>query len=268
MIKKSKIIVAVLGALCAMPVLAADAVTPSHKEGIHVIPKTAEYTVTSNVALVSNYLYRGISQTGANPAIQGGFDLGHASGFYAGVWGSSISWLSDAGTGITNAGTEIDTYAGYKGTAGSVGYDVGYLRYNYPGTYPAGVTKADTDEVYAGVTYSILTAKISYSLGDTFGISKAQGTTYAELNASYPVGETGYSLTGHVGKQTYKGATADTNTAGSLTYTDYKVGVTKDFSGYVVGLAYSDTNAVKAAYTASNKILSKAATVVSLSRTF
>ena len=267
MIIKSKIALAVLGAFCAMPVMAADAVTPSHKEGIHVIPTTAKYAITSNVALVSNYLYRGISQTGANPAIQGGFDLGHASGFYAGVWGSSISWISDAGS-ATNAGTEIDTYAGYKGKAGSVDYDIGYLRYNYPGTYGADKTKADTDEVYAALTYSIVTAKLSYSLGDTFGITKAQGTTYAELNASYPVGATGYTLTGHVGKQNYKGATADANADGSLTYTDYKVGVTKDFSGYVVGLAYSTTNAVEKAYTVLNKNLGKSATVLSLSRTF
>lgn len=251
--QKSKLLVAVLGALCAMPVLAADAPASS-------------FTPSANVAIVSNYLYRGISQTGAMPALQGGFDLAHDSGAYIGVWSSSISWISDAGS-ATNAGTEFDTYLGYKGTAGDVGYDVGFLRYNYPGVYTA--TPADTNEVYAAVTYSILTAKVSYALGDTFGISEAKGTTYMELNANYPIGETGYTLSGHVGNQTYKGATADANTAGSLTYTDYKVGVTKDFSGYVVGLAYSTTNAVEAAYTSTqNKNLSKAATVLSLSRTF
>ena len=266
--QKSKLLVAVLGALCAMPVLAADAVTPSHKEGIHVIPETAKYTITSNVALVSNYLYRGISQTGANPAIQGGFDLGHASGVYAGVWGSSISWISDAGVGVTNAGTEFDTYAGYKGKAGSVDYDIGYLRYNYPGVYPAGVASADTNELYVAATYSFVTAKVSYSLGDTFGITKAEGTTYVELNAAYPIGETGYALSAHYGTQTYKGVTADTNSTGSLTYSDYKVGVTKDFSGYVAGLALSSTNAVESAYTYNGKFLGRSAAVVSLSRAF
>ena len=265
--QKSKLLVAVLGALCAMPVMAADEATPSHKEGIHVIPETAKYTVTSNVGLVSNYLYRGISQTGANPAIQGGFDLGHASGVYAGVWGSSISWISDAAV-ATNVGTEFDTYFGYKGEVKGVGYDVGYLRYNYPGTYPVGTTKADTDEIYIAATYSIVTAKVSYSLGDTFGVSKAEGTTYVELNAAYPIGETGYALSAHYGTQTYKGVTADTNAAGSLTYSDYKVGVTKDFSGYVVGLAYSNTNAVEGAYTVLNKNLGRSAAVVSLSRAF
>jgi len=248
--QKTKLMVAVLGALCAMPVLAAPAFTPS-----------------ANVAIVSDYLYRGISQTGANPALQGGFDLAHASGLYAGVWGSSISWISDANkadntTGASNAGTELDTYAGYKGTAGPIGYDVGYLRYNYPGTYGTNV-KADTDEIYGALTYSFLTAKYSYALGDTFGTAKAAGTYYAELNASYAVGETGYTLGAHWGRQEFQGVNK-----GSLSYSDYKLSVNKDFSGYVVGLAYSDTNADKLAYTVLNKYLGKAATVLSLSRTF
>lgn len=253
---KTKLMVAVLGALCAMPAFAAD-------------EPASSFTPSSNVSIVSNYLYRGISQTGANPALQGGFDLAHASGAYVGVWGSSISWLSDAGV-ASNAGTEFDTYLGYKGTAGDVGYDVGYLRYNYPGTYGAGVVKADTDEIYAALTYSIVTAKVSYSLGDTFGVAKAQGTTYAELNASYALGESGYTLGAHYGMQAFKGETADAAKAAGndLTYSDYKVSVTKDFSGYVLGLAYSGTNADESAYTVLDKNLGKNAAVLSLSRAF
>jgi len=91
--------------------------------------------VVANVALVSNYLYRGISQTGAEPAIQGGFDYAHSSGFYAGVWGSSISWIGDGGL-AANAGLELDTYLGFKNSfATDFSYDVGFLRYNYPGQY-------------------------------------------------------------------------------------------------------------------------------------
>lgn len=245
--KKSKLLVAVLGALCTIPAFAADA--------------PAAFTPSANVSIVSNYLYRGISQTGANPALQGGFDLAHASGAYIGVWGSSISWISDAAV-ATNAGTEFDTYLGYKGEVSGVGYDVGYLRYNYPGTYGTNV-KADTDEVYGAVTYSFLTAKYSYSLGDTFGVAKAEGTSYLELNASYAVGETGYSLGAHYGKQDYQGVNKD-----KLSYTDYKVSVSKDFSGYVVGLAYSGTDADEPSYTVLTKNLGKSATVLSLSRAF
>ncbi len=234
------------------------------------------FTPSSNVSLVSDYLYRGISQTGTNPAIQGGFDLAHSSGLYIGAWGSSISFTGDAGgtsgsTGTApaaaNAGLELDTYFGYKAAAGSVSYDVGFLRYNYPGTYAAGVTKPDTNEIYGAATYSIVTAKLSYCLGDLFGVSKAQGSTYIELNAGYPIADTGITLGAHAGKQTYKGETA-TALADSATYTDYKLSASKDFSGYVLGLAFSSTNASAFYTNPQDKKLGKSTAVLSLSRSF
>ncbi len=253
--QKNKLLVVALGTLFALPALAADA---------------PPYTITSNVSLVSDYLYRGISQTGANPAIQGGFDVAHASGAYAGIWGSSISWVSDGGV-ATSAGTELDTYFGYKGAAGGVSYDVGFLRYNYPGDYLV-ATKADTDEVYGAVSYSIVTLKYSHSLGDTFGVPDASGTSYVALSASYPIADTGITLGASYGKQTYKGTTADALEAAgtTATYTDYKLSASKDFSGYVLGLAYSDTDA-SAFYTgltAQAKELGKATAVLSLTRSF
>ncbi len=243
---KKKLLVVALASVFAAPAMA-DGFTPS-----------------ANVSLVSDYLYRGISQTGTNPAIQGGFDLSHASGLYAGVWGSSISTLGDVG--ITESGTEIDTYAGYKGAAADVGYDAGFLRYNYPGTYGAN-TKANTNELYGALSYSIVSAKLSYSLGNTFGISKAKGSTYFELNANYPVADTGLTVGGHYGKQTIKGATADAF-ADSATYSDYKLNVAKDFGGYVAGLAYSSTNATPFYTNGRGKKLGKGTAVLSLSRAF
>ena len=263
---KTKLLVIALGAAFAFPAVAEEAEVTQHKEGIHAVPESA-YTVTSNVGLVSNYLYRGISQTGAGAAIQGGFDAAHSSGVYAGVWGSSISWLGDAAV-ATTAGLELDTYAGYKGAAGDVGYDVGFLRYNYPGTYVAGAVKADTNEVYGAVSYSIVTAKVSYVLGDLFGVAEAKGSTYVELNANYPIADTGVTIGAHYGLQTYKGAPADAYKAANLdpTYADYKLSVSKDFSGYVLGLAYSSTNA-SAFYTSlQGKELGKSTAVLSLSR--
>ena len=141
--QKIKLLVAVLGAFSTLPALAADA-------------PVADFTPSANVAIVSNYLYRGISQTGANPALQGGFDLAHKSGAYIGVWSSSISFLGDSST-ATSAGAEFDTYLGYKGQAGKLAYDVGFLRYNYPGDYGTNI-KADTNEYYVAATYSIVTA--------------------------------------------------------------------------------------------------------------
>jgi len=277
--KKIKLFVAVLGALFALPVLAEEAAVTQHKEDIHVIPASA-HTVTSNVSLVSDYLYRGISQTGQKPAIQGGFDYAHSRGFYAGVWGSSISWISDTYTatagasGANNAGVELDTYLGFKSSfATDFTYDVGYLRYNYPGTYAPGATKADTDEIYGLVGYKWITAKYSYSLGDTFGVADARGTDYIDLSATYPLGDTGITLGAHVGKQKYKGSSAAYVAAGgpSASYTDYKLRVTKDFSGYVLVLAYSNTNANGGAgqfYNVLGKDLGRDTLVLSLSRSF
>lgn len=253
---KTKLLVIALGAAFALPAAAADA-------------PASPFTLSSNVSFVSNYLYRGISQTGARPAIQGGFDLAHASGLYAGAWGSSISWLSDANQ-ANAASLELDTYAGYKGAVSDVSYDVGYLRYNYPGNYAAGVTKADTDEIYGALTYSIVTAKLSYTLGDLFGVSNAQGSTYFDLSANYAISDTGITLGAHYGLQTYKGSTADASKAANLdpTYSDYKLSASKDFSGYVVGLTASSTNAGDFYTSPQGRKLGKTTAVLSLSRSF
>ncbi|HEY0917064.1 MAG TPA: TorF family putative porin [Solimonas sp.] len=104
---------------------------------------------TGNVAVFSDYLYRGITQTGSDAAVQGGLDYAHASGAYAGTWISSL-------TG--GAGYETDLYAGFAGKAGDVGYDVGYIFYGYRDG-----TKANFSEIYAGLTVGSWAAKVYYS---------------------------------------------------------------------------------------------------------
>jgi uncharacterized protein (TIGR02001 family) len=206
------------------------------------------HTFTGNVGFASEYLYRGIAQTRGKPALQGGFDYSHASGLYAGVWGSNISWISDAVPGAS-ASLEIDVYGGYKGSFGAsdFGYDIGVLTYNYPGTGKT-VTglqelKQDTTEVYGALSWKWLTVKYSQSTGALFGwaknpgvlTNKTTGSGYLELNANYDLGN-GWGINGHIGDQRVKG-----NDPAS--YSDYKVGVTKDLGFGVVGLAYSTTNA-------------------------
>ncbi len=202
------------------------------------------HTFTGNFTLASEYLYRGIAQTRGKPAIQGGFDYSHSSGFYIGTWASNITWISDANTGAS-AGIEIDVYGGYKGAINSDwGYDVGVLTYNYPGTgKPSGAAKPDTTEVYAALSYKWLTLKYSHSTTSLFGFVKTPGTGtektkgsgYLELNATYDLGN-GWGVTGHAGHQKVKGYS-------DASYSDYKVGVTKDVGFGVVGLAVSGTNA-------------------------
>lgn len=201
---------------------------------------TPEHTLTGNVGFVSEYRYRGISQTNKLPALQGGFDYAHSSGFYAGTWASNVSWLSD--TGVSNS-LEWDFYGGYKGAAGDLSYDVGGLYYYYPGKYPStNYTKPNTFELYGAVTYSIFTLKYSHALTDIFGFVDSKGSGYLDLSATYDLGN-GMALVGHVGNQVIKASSPNGRAKSDCSYTDYKLGVTKDVSGYVFGAAYIGTNA-------------------------
>jgi uncharacterized protein (TIGR02001 family) len=225
--------VAAAFALPATPLLAADAPAAA---------PVSPHTFTGNVMLASEYLYRGIAQTNGKPAIQGGFDYSHASGFYVGTWGSNISWLSDIGSGIS-APIELDVYGGFKNTfgGGDFNYDVGVLTYNYPGTYPSGFVKPDTTEIYGALGWKWLTAKYSYVVSShIFGFSTptggdTRGSGYIDLTGTFDLGN-GWGVTAHAGHQTIKDF-------GDASYSDYKLGITKDVGFGSVGLYYSDTNA-------------------------
>jgi uncharacterized protein (TIGR02001 family) len=188
---------------------------------------------SGNVSLTTDYLYRGVTQTNHNGAIQGGFDYAHPSGFYAGVWGSNISWLGGTGSSL-----ELDTYAGYSaGFATDFTYNVGVLRYNYSGDYvvPGTLEKANTNEIYGSIGWKMLSAKYSRSTGNLFGVPDSSGSGYLELNASYTIEGPAVDLSAHYGKQTI-------NTSPSSDYTDYNVKAAKDFGGYTVAFMISKTN--------------------------
>ncbi len=223
---KKKLMVVALASLFAAPAMA------------------EESPVSFNVGLVSDYLVRGISQTSGKPALQGGVDYAHESGIYLGAWGSNMSWITDFGaTGTANI--EVDLYGGYGASINDdTSYDVGFIRYNYLGSYtPAsGTVKADTQEIYGAITYKFLTAKYSYSLGDFLGVANAKGTNYFELNASHTLEEAGVTLGFHYGKQKYVGPDADALNP-TASYSDYNIKASKDFSGYEVAAMYSSTDA-------------------------
>jgi uncharacterized protein (TIGR02001 family) len=200
-----------------------------------------------NVGLVSDYLFRGISQTHGKPALQGGIDYAHPSGFYVGAWGSNISWVKDF---LGSGSTEIDVYGGYKNTVGDWSYDIGYITYNYPGhgsAIPTVLANPNTQELYASLGYKWISAKYSYATSSHFigwyggpdFNQKTRGSDYLELNANYDLGD-GWTLVGHVGHQKVN----KWNTAAytSASYSDLKIGATKDLGFGVVGLAYSDTD--------------------------
>jgi len=269
--------------------------------------------ITANVTVVSDYRYRGISQSNFKPAIQGGFDYAHESGFYIGNWNSSISWIGDSygqnggvsGRGSTignvSAPIEMDFYAGYKKELIGEGFasDLGVLQYYYP---TSGIPNTqglmanpNTTEIYLAqnFTFGPVTgfAKVSYAVTTLFGTANSTGSYYPDLTINYDTGVWGLALNGHVGYQYVagsqtRGTTAfpATNWVGNSvanvsnstlsTYTDWKLGVTKDFGGGLsAAAAYVGTNAATYknayAYTSpSGNNLGKGGAVVSLTKTF
>ncbi|AYH45875.1 TorF family putative porin [Azoarcus sp. DN11] len=223
----------------------------------------ADSPITANVALVSDYAYRGISQTKEKPALQGGFDYAHSSGLYVGAWGSNVSWLRDLERGKdVNSGNslELDLYGGYKGTVGDIGYDVGLLQYVYPGDFDTkwrstvGQKQPNTLEAYVGLSWEFLSFKYSNSLTNLFGTPDSKNSQYFDLSAAYEV-IPGTTLNAHVGRQMIAGPTPS--------YTDWKLGVSQAVAGVTVGLYYVDTNLKN-----KDALNADARYIVSVSKTF
>jgi uncharacterized protein (TIGR02001 family) len=179
-----------------------------------------DYTLSYNVGVVTDYRYRGISQSRLRPALQGGADFAHKSGLYIGTWASTIHWIKDSGG---KGNIEWDIYGGYKGTAGPVGYDVGVLRYQYPDNQLN--PSANTTELYAAGTVGPATLKYSRSITNLFGFADSKGSGYLDLSATFDLGS-GYSVVPHVGHQTVRHNTG-------FSYTDYSVTLGKDFGNGV-----------------------------------
>jgi uncharacterized protein (TIGR02001 family) len=153
-----------------------------------------DHTLSFNAAAVTDYRYRGISQTRLKPAIQAGADFSHRSGFYAGAWASSIRWIADAGG---DADAELDLYGGYKTSLGGLGLDVGVLRYLYPGSSLA--VNPDTTEIYAAGTWGPATLKYSHALTNLFGFADSRNSYYVDLSATFGTGVWGLMVTPHIG---------------------------------------------------------------------
>ena len=233
--------------------------------------------ITANVTVASSYIYRGITQSNNKPAIQGGFDYAHESGFYVGNWNSSISWISDSYNAVstpvksapsTSAPIEMDFYAGFKKELLGEGFasDFGVLQYYYPTTGMGGIqstswvtanpssrqvagVNANTTELYAAqnFTFGPVTGfgKFSYAVSNLFGLANSKGSFYPDLTANYDTGMYGITLNAHVGYQYVPNNVVSTVAqAGAYagtwnaSYADWKLGLTKDFGGGLSGTAY------------------------------
>lgn len=217
-----------------------------------------------NIGAVTEYRYRGISQSRLKPALQGGIDYADPSGFYVGTWASTIKWIKDIPGG--DGQVEIDLYGGYKTEiAKGLTLDVGGLYYLYPSNKlksVSGFANANTFEVYGALSFGPVTAKYSHSTTNLFGNVNSKNSSYFDVTANFDLGD-GMTLSPHVGHQTVKHLSV-------ASYTDYSLTLAKDFSGLVLSGAIVGTDADKTFYAspANGKFLGKTTFVVGLKKTF
>jgi len=204
-----------------------------------VLAEDSPHSFSSNVSFVSDYVFRGITQTGDAPAIQGGLDYEHASGFYAGVWGSNIEF-----GGGTDESIEIDYYVGFAGELGSTGvsYDTSIIYYDYPGQ--TGDVEFDYVEYYVGLGYEFsgdLAPAVglgAYYSPDFFGETDEGIAVELSLDLSLPY-EVGFGT--YVGVQDVDGTDVPGADDG-FSYYYWSIGFSKAVGPYELGVAYSDTD--------------------------
>ena len=213
-----------------------------------------DWSVSANVAFTTDYRWRGVSFSDGDFAVQGGFDLAHEGGFYAGVWASSIETyggildtqvietLDENGaavslpvaTFLSGGETELDVYAGFSGGTDVFAYDLGVLWYFYPGSF------VDTDygEVYGSLSTKTGAATLTGGVGyiwdqdNTFGGDNA----YVFAALSTPLGGTGAAFDAHLGYT--EGAFALANDQ-----LDWSLGVSYELAGLTLSAAYVATDA-------------------------
>ena len=188
--------------------------------------------ISANVTLASDYVFRGVSQTDNQLAIQGGFDWGHDSGFYVGTWASNVD--SQFFGGATDPQIELDLYAGFANEfSNGLGYDLGYLRYQYPGG-----GDFNTNELYGVLSYMGFSGSVNYSNELAFVGSEESGWYWkAAYEYSFPY-EIGFSA--HIGYST--GGAFDDDKALGGSYTDWSIAGSIPVAGVDLGLVYTDTN--------------------------
>lgn len=220
--------------LVAASALAQTAPTPA--------PAKSDWTQSHNLALATDYIFRGVSQIGGDGlALSGGTDLTHASGFSLGLWAANVSF---GGSSL-----ELDVYAGYSKTFGDVTASVGLIGYHYEG-----VEGANTAEVYVGLAAHGASLKYSYSLTDSFGVADSDGLGYIDLSYAREIPAIkDLSLGLHLGFTAGEGL--------QESYNDYKVSLSYPVAGYTASLAYTDVDG----YGSSTQ---KDALVLSLAKTF
>lgn len=214
-------------------------------------PAKSDWTQTHNLALATDYIFRGVSQIGGDGlALSGGTDVSHSSGFSFGVWAANQNWTSTtAPVNSLGSGLEVDVYAGYAKTLGDFTLSAGLITYHYEGA-----EAANTTEAYIGVAAYGLSVKYSSSLTEYFGAVNSDGLGYLSFGYSVEVpGVKDLSLGLAYGATTAEG--------GQEAYSDYKISLSYPIAGYTASLAYTDVDGY-------DSVSVKDTFTFSLSRTF
>ena len=187
----------------------------------------AESPFTANIGVTSNYMWRGVTQTGDQAAIQGGLDYAFSNGFYLGTWASNVTWTDPEGY-------ELDLYGGYGFDVGSTSWDVGYIYYAYPLTEDdstAGTLAADFGEVYLNFGWNWLGAGVAYQTNaktDDPGV-ESSGNLFYYVSGDWEVGS-GIGLGAVIGSYDFKNWSAGDYTYGEvyLSKSDFTFSIAKN----------------------------------------
>lgn len=195
--------------------------------GLAAMAGAAQAEVSGTATIVSDYDYRGFTQTGNDATVQLSIDYAHESGWYIGTWGSGVDFGTD------KPSTEVDVYSGYRGSAGDLGYDVGVLYYAYPGASDLNFT-----EIYGKLSYSIVSGGVYYS-NDFGGSSDSAFYVYGDVGI--PAGPLTVGLHAGLSDGDGVGATYFGDGAGGFvedSYADYAIGVSYSASNLTLGLKW------------------------------
>lgn len=251
-------IAALVSTALTAPALAQPA-NETAEPAIEAAPPTL--TVTGGATLVSQYRFRGISLSDEKAAIQGTINLNHESGFYAGLWASSLDGFGELG----GSNVELDLYGGYKTAIGSgMTLDAGLLYYAYPGS-----TGGDFEffEPYANISGTLgpATAKVGVAFAPSQAGLADNSNIYVFGDLASGIPSTPITIKSHIGFS--KG---DTPLSPSGEYMDWLVGADYVWRNLTLGVAYVDTDlsSAEAALGGATKDIVDSAVVFSLTASF
>lgn len=206
------------------------------------IAQDSPFSYSGTVTLTTDYVFRGISQTQNDPALQGSFDVSHSSGLYAGAWASNVDFNDPTDTNI-----EIDLYAGFTNEIDKFSYDVGVIYYLYPdsgGSLNALGFPADYDylefKLLGAYDFDVLTVTGGLYYSPDF-FAESDDAVYLTGGIAVPFYEqNGVTLTfdANIGVQWID----DEAAFGLRDYVDWNAGITLGWEGFEFGLRYTDTD--------------------------